>query len=246
MKTLATILGAGAFLLMTASQAHADIAITYQVSPNPPVTCAQNGVSSTPISCAAVSPVAGLTILQLGATSNSPGTPGLSQQFNSNLQIINNTGAEQTLDVYFSAQDFLFPTTPPPATYLTSLGVTTTTGIGSASLQSCLDGAPGGNVLAVDAATFTTACTGANSVSQTNATINYAPGGLSNDNVSTTLLSPTFSMSQRLTLVLGAGSNINVITSAALTPVPEPASIALFGTLLAISGAAMRRRFNRS
>lgn len=246
MKPLALVLGLGV-LGALAPNAHAAIAISYELNGGAAVTCASNGTSSTPIACPNVTPTPGLTILTLSATSNSPGTPSLSQQFNANLLIRNNTASTQTLDLYFSAQDFMFPTTPPPATYLTNISVTTTTGTGTAALTSCLDTAPGGNVLAVSAGTFATACTGGNSISQTNTTINYAPGALSNDLVSSVAsLGTPFSMSQRVTLVLGAGSNINVITSAALTPTPEPASVALFGTLLFGTAIGLRKRFTRN
>jgi hypothetical protein len=245
MKTLAVVLGLGITCALAPS-AHASIAISYSLNGGAEVTCASNPVSSTPISCPGLA-VGGLTILNVSATSNSPGTPSLSQQFNANLLIQNTTGATQTLDLYFSAQDFLFPTTPPPAEYLTSLSVTTTTGTGTATLQSCLDAAPGGNVLAVSAATFTTACTGGNSISQTNPLINYGPGANSNDVItSVASLGVPFSMSQRVTLVLGSASNINVITSAALTPVPEPASVMFLGTALIGVGTLLRKRVRRS
>jgi len=245
MKTLTVILGFGV-LGALAPTAHAAIAISYSLNGGAAVTCASLAASTGPISCPGLSPTAGLSILQVGAVSNSPGTPALSQQFNANLQIINTSGASQTLTLWFSAQDFTLPATPPAATYLTNVSTTTTTGTGTVALQSCLDGAPAGNVLAISAATFSTACTGANSVSQTNPIINYTAGAQSNDVFGSATIGVPFSMSQQVTLVLGNGTNLNVITSASLTTVPEPASVALLGTLLFGTAIGLRKRFNHS
>jgi len=45
-------------------------------------------------------------------------------------------------------------------------------------------------------------------------------------------LASPYSLVQRITLVLGAGTQMNVNTSEILTPVPEPASVLLLGSLL--------------
>jgi hypothetical protein len=41
---------------------------------------------------------------------------------------------------------------------------------------------------------------------------------------------------------LGANSNLNVITSSVLTPVPEPMSVALLGGVLLLTTGAIRRK----
>jgi hypothetical protein len=45
---------------------------------------------------------------------------------------------------------------------------------------------------------------------------------------------------------LGANSNLNVITSSVLTPVPEPMSIALLGGVLILTSGAIRRKRNQA
>jgi hypothetical protein len=250
MKHLVGLFGAGALLLLAAApNAHAAIAISYSINGGASVTCATDPVSSASILCASAlgnpvnTGIGGFSVSVLSATSNSPGTPGLSQQFNSNLIISNNSGATQTIDIFFSSQDFNQPTTPPDVKYLTNISTTVTSGTGTAALESCLGAANG---LATSFATFNSTCTSPGSIAQNNTPINYVAGAQSNDVISQLSSLPIpFSMNQKVTITLNNGSNLNVITSAALTPVPEPASIALFGSILAISGFAMRKRFNR-
>ena len=62
-----------------APMANAAIQISYNVGANAPVVCGNNPVSSGPATCNAVSS-GGVTILNISASSNSPGTAALAQQ----------------------------------------------------------------------------------------------------------------------------------------------------------------------
>lgn len=140
MKTGVGLLGA--FLLASyVPTAKGALQISYEeVSPTPtgPAICG-TGPDTGPVVCAATTP--GVTINVLSASSNSPGTSALAQQFGSTLQIT--TTADVTLHVWFAAQNFVAPTTPPNINYASSLSLTSTTGTGTVGLESCVDGANG-------------------------------------------------------------------------------------------------------
>jgi hypothetical protein len=234
MKKLAGLFGA---LLVASCAAQAAIQISYSVNGSAPAVCGFNAVSSGPAICGAVaaSPV---TISVSSATSNSPGTPDLAQVFESTLFISNTSAA--TLELWIAAQDFTAPVTPPEIQFSSSLSTTTTTGTGTADLTSCVDTANG---LTPPTTAFCAA-----GYTLTNAQQTYTPppppGGSTSGTVSTTLfsLAAPYSLAQHITLALGAGSNINVITSASLTPVPEPMSIALLGGVVLLTSGAIRRK----
>lgn len=236
MKRLTGMLGAFV-LLGCAPLMQGALQISYQeTSPAGPATLCGTGPDTGPVVCAASLP--GVTINVLSASSNSPGTPALSQQFGSTLQIT--TTADVTLHVWFAAQDFLTPTTPPSILYSSSLSLTSTTGTGKVGLESCVDGSNG---LAPPTTPF---CSNPEA-SLTNTDLNYNGATSSSNTVQENVASLTtvpYSLSQELTLTLGAGSNLNVITSQILTPVPEPGTLALLGSGLLGVGMLFRRKVN--
>jgi len=229
---------AGALLLACfAPLAHANFQISYQVGAGPIINCANSG-TDTLASCFAVPTVidatSGLQITQLTGTSNSPGTASQARQTGSVVDIINTNAV--TLKIWLAAQDFTAPTTPPAIDYKTSLTIIPTTGIGSATLESCVDTSNGtapplGSFCSSSAATLN------------NATSYAGTTSLASNNESTiSSLSGTYSLSQLLTLTLGAGSEVEVQTRQVLTPVPEPISIALLGAVFLLTSRSILRK----
>lgn len=216
----------------------AAIQISFSVNGGAVTNCALNPISTGPAVCALVAsgPV---TILQVSATSNSPGGPINAQEFGSTLQIMSTAAA--TLDLFIGAQDFTFPVTPPPINFASSISTTSTTGTGTSGLVSCVDTTNGLGP------SFSAFCPAGPSL--TNVTLPFGPGPDSTANTVTTTiasLSAPFSLEQHISLVLSAGSNLNVITNTVLTPVPEPMSIALLGGVLLLISLQLRRKRNRA
>jgi len=241
MKKLSGFLGLA--MLAGSAQLGAAIQISYQIGgTNPSQTiCALNagatddsGVCANAVGTGADS---GVSILEISASSNSPGTASLAQQFGATLQIINSTASTVAVDIWISAPNFSLPVTGGSISginYEGSLSTTSTTGAGSVSSENCVDQSNGLTepFCATAAATIADdamAYSGGSSASETNQEI-FSP------------LSSMYSLSQMITISLGAGSNINVITSQSLTPVPEPASIALLGGAILLTSGAIRRK----
>lgn len=233
MKKLAGFLGV---LLLVACAPLAQAAIQISIdSGGGPAICGTNASSAGPVTCSAVAGP-GFTIDVLSASSNSPGSPALSQQFGSTLVI--RTTAAVDLTIYMSAQGFNAPTTPPGITYASSLSITATTGTGTADLTSCVDTSngltpPTNPFCSSPAATIVNdqeSYSGASSDSKTKTT------------TISTLTTTPYALAQQITLHLGAGSNLNVISSQVLSNVPEPASFAFLGTMLLGAGAVLRKK----
>jgi len=237
MKKLASLLGVLG-IVAAVPMAHAAIQISYSINGGPATTCATNPTSSGPAVCNNVSG-GGAIIQVLAASSNSPGTPALAQQFGSTLFI--HTTSAVNITVWISSQDFTAPITPPDITYASSLSTTSTTGTGKVGLTSCVDTANG---LTPPSTAF---CSSPASM-LTNNTETYNKASSTSDTVNTMIssLSGPYALAQVITMALGAGSNLNVITSQALTPVPEPASVALLGGVVLFAASVIRRKVRRA
>jgi hypothetical protein len=243
MKAMSVLLGA---VLLCVPLAHGAIQISYDpdgaggaaaVIAAGCFTANPNPVSAGPVLCT-INTIPGVSIEVVSAQSNSPGTPAGAVQSGSTLFITTTSAA--TFDVYFSAQDFTAPTTPPSITYASSLSTTATSGTGTISLTSCIDLANG-----LTPPTNPFCSTPAATLTSIN---NYSGQSSDADTDITTLASLTapYALSQKISFSLGANSGMNVITSQILTPVPEPASVMFLGTALVGVGTFLRKKIRRS
>lgn len=234
MKKLAGFLGVMA-LMAFAPLAHANYVLSYNSGAG--ATNCANVASNTLASCFAT-PTGiggGITVTSFEGTSNSPGTAGGAQQIGSVVDI-STTGAG-TLTLWLAAQGFTAPTTPPNITDATSLTVIPTSGLGTVTLESCVDQSDG---TAPPTGTFCSAP----ALTVTNPTINYSgdTSQSNNDSGVITSLAATFSLSEVITITFTEASEIEVQTRQVLTAVPEPGSIVLLGTVLVGLGTLIRKR----
>jgi hypothetical protein len=219
--------------------AQANVEISWQIGA---VTGNCGAGSTTTLSCPVIVS-GGVTITGLDALSNSPGVGNLAQEFGSTLDISSTAGTPTTsVQIWIASDGFTQPTTPPNILFASSLTVDSTQGTGTGDLTSCVDtpnvGVPFGSPVA------SPFCAGATHYSLVNATENYS-GASSNNNTTTTSiasLSSPYTLSQHITVSLGAGSSMHVNTSDVLTSVPEPGAIVLFGTVLVMCASRLRRR----
>lgn len=230
-----------------APMAHANYEIVFQVAGGAITPCLNNTDSTNStgtVACSASGP-GGIGVNFTG-TSDSPGSPGLADEFSSVGSITNGSGSTQTVTIWYLAQGFTQPTTGGGITgvnYASSLsgtGVRITGAGASNGLESCVDMGAGG--------TGTSFCLNPFSASSDlhNVTQTYPTGlGTSVSNsVSSTFapLTAPYSLEQKITIVLEAGDIANFSDSQALTPVPEPVSVALLGGVLLLTGRAIQRK----
>ncbi|MGA7234196.1 MAG: hypothetical protein WBY44_00855, partial [Bryobacteraceae bacterium] len=192
--------------------------------------------------------VGGATVEVLSANSNSPGTANISEQAGSTLFITTTTAT--TFTIWMSASDFAQPAAPPAPSlfYESSLAVTSTTGTGAVGLESCID--QSNNLTPYNPANGTNGTgfanepfcgTPADTLSNSEG---YHLASSNSNTITDTVLSlgTPYSLAQKITFTLGAGSSLNVITSQSLEPVPEPVSVALLGGVLLLTGRAIQRK----
>jgi len=237
MRKLASALGVLA-LSAFAPTAHAALEISYRVNGGAIVTCDSEPVSSGPASCPFVA-AAPVTITVIGAISNSPGTAVIAQEFGTTLEIASTAAA--TLEIWLISQDFTSPAAPPDVDFRSNYGFSTTAGTGTVDMASCADPT---NSLATGAAF----CTGAGATLLENLASPYdgasIPLSSGNNSVGTLVatLGTPYAMGQYISVTLGAGSNLNVLSSSSIRPTPEPMSIALLGGVALLSVRAIRRK----
>jgi len=224
----------------SASLAHANYVLSYQIGAGPITNCA-NVASDTLATCfsAPTSVGSGVTFTQFTGTSNSPGTVASAMQTGSVVDITT-TGAI-TIHLWLAAQDFTAPTVPPGFILdAASLTVIPTSGSGSVTLTDCVDKSNG-------TAPPTGVFCSTPALSLTNPTINYSGNTSQSNNASgtiTTLGSP-FSLSEEVTITIAAASELEIQTRQVLTAVPEPGTIVLLGSLLVVIATVFRKRVAR-
>ena len=184
----------------------------------------------------------GVTINGFTGDANPPGGINGSFEFGSTVRVTNSTTEQRTVIFWIAAQGFTSPTTPPSLTFTSNSAGTGVLGSTSLSLVSCVDI---DNELTPPNGTF---CSGnPGNIGLANPPISMVgAGGQDSDTVSTTVNNLTvtpFALTQQITLILQANSAVNFNTSAILTQVPEPTSIALLGGVLLLTGVGLRRKF---
>ena len=220
-------------LALCAPLAHAALEIRYAINGGATVSCVTNPVSAGPAICGAVV-TPGVTLTVTASGSNSPGTPSLATQLTTSLTIT--ASADSTVDIWAVSQDFTNPVTPPALDYFSNLSTTSVTGSGTADLTSCLN--------TLNSLATTCAPGGLGNITLTNAQQAWTAPTATSGTVSTGIasLSPGYSMGQHITVFLNGGSQMNVIASQVLTPIPEPASMMLLGSALLGLSVAFRKK----
>jgi hypothetical protein len=166
---------------------------------------------------------------------NSPGTSAIAKLLTSTLDVTNNTGTTQTIVVAFSQSGFTEPVSASKTILMNShVGGSVVLGSGSnaMSFQSFVDQGDGLGIAGIPG-TFNT------NVQNPNIT-----SGSFDSDASKLIgpLSATYSMTQYVTITLGANAEINFSANTTLTT-PEPTSMLLLGIgALGMAGYGWRRR----
>lgn len=220
-------------VLLSHAQAKANFVIEYQIDTNSPVTAVNSpsnlgGSSFTGID-------GDISFLNLSGGSNSPGSPTIARELTSSLDIANNGTGQHTVTIWITSQDFTSPTAPPALLFSSHIAGTASDPMGDAiNFQSFADS---GN------AAGSAGATGASTPLQTPVILPDLTFKSDSSSTVTTLSSP-YSITEKITLTLSAGSDVNFSTRSQLT-VPEPGTLIILASglpLLGFFGARRRRK----
>ena len=204
------------------------------------VDCVGMVQTATSVSCATNFTQGGLDWLLIGGGSNSPGSATSAQTESAAVHVVNNSGVTQTVTIRITANNFLFPTAPPPLILTSGIGDSVNAfGSGSSTDEfgSCVD--PSNSLTGCLALVVASNSTETGEVSTNLAA---ASDNASNSTLISALNSP-YAISEILQLTLAPGENMNFSASTTLaTTVPEPAGVVLFGTLLLGATIIARKR----
>jgi len=221
-------------LVLVAPLARAD----YEISVNG-TDCAGPTASGPNViaTCSSVSPFAGLTITNLSVQGIQ--LTGVSEQVGTTLSIVNTTSTAQTVTIYLAVSKFSTPVTPPSIKDASGATINSTTGSNSFTLTSCVDQSDG---LVPPSGTFCT--TPAPGEAGANPILSTTGAQTKSNEMDGTITSlhADFSLTQMLTITVGADSVFNVTSSQVLTPVPEPISITFLGTVVLGVSRLLRKK----
>lgn len=175
----------------------------------------------------------GIAVTALTVGSNSPGSLNSANEESSTFNITNNSNTIENFYLKISSNNFSSPTAPPTLQLDSQIGGTILTPSvdNSLSYYSC-----------VNSSNTLPACP-ASIVSGT-ATPDITSGSFPQNDTyaAVTNLSGLYSLGEYIHFTLGASSSLNFTTSTKLSPVPEPGSGILLGSLLWGAGLLFRKK----
>lgn len=225
--TIATMLAAGA------PKAQAGAVIDYSLNGGATFSTLGSGPAGTMV--IGGSPTLGAFVISnVSEQSNSPGTPSLGDLLSSSLDIKNTSNATASIVLVFSDTNFTLPVAPPNERMDSHVGgsVTVDNNANLASFTSCLS----------TTNTNLTSCTGATKIDGPG-TPNIKASSFQNDQFLTvTSMTGPYSVTEVLSVTLGAGSDVGFQANTAIQPMPEPMSLSLLGAALIAFGVIGHRR----
>ena len=175
---------------------------------------------------------AGMQFTILGATSNSPGTPTSASVLQATVDLINTSGATQSIVLRVGDTGYTAPTGN--VTLLNNISGTVLVG----GAQNVFD-----SIACVNATDAQNACgAGALATAVINANITAPGSGANSNSLAIAALTGPFSLMQTLDITLNAGGDINFSASADVVPAREAPGLAVLGVGLVGLGWIVSRR----
>jgi hypothetical protein len=174
---------------------------------------------------------AGMQFTILGATSNSPGTPTSASVLQATVDLINTSGATQSIVLRVGDTGYTAPTGN--VSLLNNISGTVLVG-GAANVFD--------SIACADPGDGQSNCAGAFQTPLIAAAITAPGSGANSDSLAIAALSGPFSLTQELDITLNAGAQINFSASADVVPAGEPLGLAVLGVGLLVLGMVRTTR----